>query len=117
MSDGGGFDKNVIIFIVDNKSSVHANKRRKYILILSQGPTDGLDDTTLTAEAEYSINFSEQQNKFCLNLHYNGSNRFYLFANGVKIYQLKSSDSELNTCSLHSGNISKDFTIDDMKEL
>ena len=27
----------------------------------NKGPTDGLDDTTLTAEPEYSINFGEHQ--------------------------------------------------------
>ena len=30
-------------------------KKRKNILILGKGPTQGLDDTTLTVEAEYSI--------------------------------------------------------------
>ena len=37
------FGKIVIIFGVD-KSSVHANKRQKYILVLNKGPTDRLDD-------------------------------------------------------------------------
>ena len=32
---------------------------KKNILILGKGPTDGLVDTTLTAEAKYSINFRE----------------------------------------------------------
>ena len=35
----------------------------KKTLILHKSPTDKLDDTTITAEAEYSINFSEQQQK------------------------------------------------------
>ena len=55
------------------------------ILILGKCPTDGLDKTAITAETEYSINFSEQGNKFCLNLRYSRSNS-YLFVNGVKIY-------------------------------
>ena len=38
---------------------------RKSYLILGKVPADGLDDTEITAEAEYSINFSEQQEKFC----------------------------------------------------
>ena len=29
--------------------SVHVDSEKKYILILGQGPTQGLDDTTLTA--------------------------------------------------------------------
>ena len=31
---------------------------RKNILVLVEGPTQGLDDTRITAEAKYSINFS-----------------------------------------------------------
>ena len=31
------------------------------LLILNKGPTNGLDDTKLTAESKYSINFTEQQ--------------------------------------------------------
>ena len=45
--------------------------RQKNILVLGQGMTQGLDDTTLTAEKTYSINFTENNNKFCLSLHYN----------------------------------------------
>ena len=40
-------------------SSVHVDNRKKDILILGKGPTQELDDTTLNAEAEYSINFRE----------------------------------------------------------
>ena len=49
--------KNAIIFRVDMSSSVHIDNRNKDILILGEGPTQGLDDTILAAEAEYSINF------------------------------------------------------------
>ena len=38
-------------------SSVHIDNRNKDILIFGEGPTQGLDDTILAAEAEYSINF------------------------------------------------------------
>ena len=72
--------KNVIIFGVDNKE--------KYILILGKDLIQGLDDTTLTAEAQYSINFSRSNRKFCLSFHYNGRNNF-LFANTTKICQFQ----------------------------
>ena len=49
-------------------SSVCANNRNKDILILDKGPTQGLDNTTLTAEAEYSVNFSRSQKNFCLSI-------------------------------------------------
>ena len=90
-----GFDKKVIMFGADMSSSAHNDNKKKDILILGKGPTDGLDDTTLTAEKEYSINFTEQQKKFCLSLHYNGVNS-YIFVNGVEIYKFKAKDSEIN---------------------
>ena len=68
--------KSAIIFGVDMSSSVHAINKYKDILILVKGKTQGLDNTTLTAEAECSINFSRPQIKFCLNLHYNGATPF-----------------------------------------
>ena len=67
---------------------------KKDILILGIGPTQGLDDSTLTAEAQYSINFSKSNRKFCLSLHYNGSSSF-LFINAKKIYQSKEKYSKI----------------------
>ena len=40
-------------------SAVHANNKNKDTLILGKGQTQGLDNATLTAEAEYSIKFSK----------------------------------------------------------
>ena len=55
----------------------------------------GLDDTTLTAEKEYTVKLTEQHKKLCLSLHYNEVNS-YLFVNGVEIYKFKEKDSEIN---------------------
>ena len=79
--------KNVIIFGADMSSSVHIDNKNKDILILGEELTQGLDDTTLTTEAKYPINFT-QPRKFLLNLHYNESHSF-LFVNSTKIYQFK----------------------------
>ena len=38
---------------------------RKKVLDLGKSPTERLDDTTLIAEAEYSINFSKSQRNVC----------------------------------------------------
>ena len=62
MSNNSGFSKDAIIFEADMSSSVHADNKKKDILILEKGPTDG---TRLTAEKEYSINFTGH-NKKCL---------------------------------------------------
>ena len=51
------WSKHAIIFGVCMSSSVHANNKNKDILILGKGQRQGLDNTTLTAEAEYSIKF------------------------------------------------------------
>ena len=55
-----------------------------------------LDDTTLTAEAQYLINFLRSNRKFCLSLHYKWSNSL-LFVNATKIYQFKANDSEIKS--------------------
>ena len=52
-------------------SSVHVDNKEKDILILGEGPTQQLDDTTLTAEAKYPINFTQSGKRFVLSLHYN----------------------------------------------
>ena len=57
LSDGS-YGKN-IIFLADMSSSVHVDKNGKDVSILGEGPTQGLDDTTLTAEAKYPINFTQ----------------------------------------------------------
>ena len=54
-----------------------------HILIFGKGPRNGLDDTKLTGEKEYSINWPKQQKKFCLSLHYNWINS-YIFVNVLK---------------------------------
>ena len=45
-------------------SSVHIDNKNKDILILGKGPTQVLDDTTLTAEVKYPINFTQSKKKY-----------------------------------------------------
>ena len=63
----------------------------------------------------YSINFTVTKRKFCLSLHYNGANS-YLFVNGTEIYKFKAKDSEIAASPLCFGNISKDWSTDNMKK-
>ena len=100
--------KSVLIFGVDMSSSVHIENKGKNILILGKGATKALSRIfTFTVEAEYSISFTR---KFCLNLHYNGSNSF-LFVNATKMYQFKAKDSDIKKYPLCLGNISKDLQL------
>ena len=96
-------------------SSVHVDNRKRDILILGKGPTQGLDGTTLTAEKLYSISFTENNKKFCLSLDYNGANS-YLFVNSTQIYKFKAKRSETVATPLGLGNISKDFSVDNIKK-
>ena len=73
-------------------------------------------NTTLTVEKEYSANFTEQQKKFCLSLHYNRVNS-YLFFDGVKIFKSKAKISEVNAASLCLGNVSKDSSTHNIRKV
>ena len=89
--------------------------RKKDILILGRGPTQGLDGTILTAEKMYSINFTATIARFCLSLHYNGPNN-YLIVNVTEIIKYKARDFEIVLNPLSSGNISEDCSKDDMRK-
>ena len=68
-SIGNEIGKNVIIFGVDVSASTKIYNRKKDIL--------GLEHT-LSAEKLYSFNFTKKNTKFCLSLHYNGTNSYFL---------------------------------------
>ena len=52
--------KMLLCFWTDMSSSVHIDNKNKDILILGEGPTQGLYDTTLTAEAKYLLILDNQ---------------------------------------------------------
>ena len=85
--------------------SAHIDNKKKEILVLGIGPTQGLEHT-LNAEKVYSINFTVTKNKFCLSLHYNGANSS-LFVNDTEIYKFKAKDSEIAASPLYLGNMSR----------
>ena len=89
--------------------------KQKIILVLGKDFVQGLDNTTIYAKKLYSINFTENNKNFCLSLHYNGANS-YLFVNGTEIHKFKARDSEIVASPLYLGNISKDFSVDNMKK-
>ena len=95
-------------------SSAHIDNKKKDLLVLGKGPTQWLEHT-LTAEKMYSINFTATRQKICLSLHYNRANS-YLFVNGTEIYKFKAKDFEIVPNPLCLGNISKDWSVDNMKK-
>ena len=62
-SIGNEVRRNAIIFRVDMSSFLHIDDKKKDILILGKGPTQGLEHT-LTAEKLYSINFTKKIQNF-----------------------------------------------------
>ena len=63
----------------------------------------------------YWTNFAVTKKKFCLSLHYNEANS-YSFVNDTEIYKFKAKDSEIIATPLCLGNISKDWSTDNMKK-
>ena len=47
-------------------------------------------------------------------MHYNGANS-YLFVNGTEIYKYKAKEFEISVGPICLGNISKDWSVDNMK--
>ena len=95
-------------------SSSDIDNKKKVILVLGKGPAQGLEHI-LTAEKMYFINFTVTNKKLCLSLHYNGVHS-YLFVNGTEIYKFKAKDSEIVATPLCLGNISKGWSVDNMKK-
>ena len=110
----GRFGQNVLTFGANLSSSIHIDNKKKDKLVLGRGPTQGLE-STLTTEKIYSINFTVTKKKFCISLHYNGTNS-YLFVNGTEIVKFKAKDSNIVGSPLCLGNISKNWSTDNMKK-
>ena len=104
----GSTGKNVVIFGADLSSSMHIDNKNKDFSALSEGPTQGLDDTILTVEAnKYPINFTQSGKKIVLSLHYNGSNSFLLMLQKYISSKQKTPKQKIVQCL---GNVSKGFT-------
>ena len=88
---------------------------KENILVRGKDFVQGINGTAIYAEKLYKINFTEKNKNFCLSLHYNEANS-YLFDNGTEIHIFKGTDSVIVASALCLGNISKDFSVDNMKK-
>ena len=113
-SSSCGTGRNVITFGVDMSSSTMIDNRKKDILILGKGSILGLEHK-LSAKNFHSINVTGNK-KNLFELHYNGANS-YLFINNREIYKFKAKDSENFATPSCLGNISKDWTVNNMKKI
>ena len=115
-SVSNGFGRNCTIFGVDMSFFVHVHNKKKDISALGGGPIQGLNFTILIVEKKYSNNFTENNEKCCLSLHYNGPNN-YLFVNGTETVKSKAKDCEIVATPLCLGKISKYFSVHNRKRL
>ena len=76
------------IFGVDNSLLFHADNCKNNFLVLGEGDTFGINENVGAPGKKFNINFSKENTKLCMNLHYNGDNS-YLFVNRKKSINLK----------------------------
>ena len=121
--EGGSFSKgnisngkNVLIFGVDESSSVHANNKANNIFVMGDLFVQGINDTTLYAEKIYSQNFTQPNKKFVLSLHYDHNDDSYLFVNGKQELKFKAKTGQLLLEKLCIGNYSDDWTISESEK-
>ena len=79
-------------------SSIHANNKTRSILVLGKDFIQGVDGTTFYAIKMYLINFTVDNKKICLSLHYNGDSS-YIFVDSKKLLILK--PKILKLCHIH----------------
>ena len=112
--------KNVIIFGCDMSFSSHSTNRANNIYVLGKDFFQGIasksrSGTTIYAEKLYNIDLTKQNKKFVLSLHYNSDNS-YLFVNGVEQLKFKSKVSYLDINLFTLGNISSDWSLQNMEK-
>ena len=88
---------------MDIRSCTHIDNKKKDI----HKSNTGIRTYTNCRKKMYSINFTVTKKKFCLSLHYNGTNS-YLLVNGTEISKFKAKDFKIVPAPLCLGNISKD---------
>ena len=89
------FAQNVVIFGADNSSSTHAENRINNFLLLGERSIYDVNERFGAPEKKFSINFNKAKTKFCLILHYNGVNSYFL-VNGKEIYKFKADNGAIN---------------------
>ena len=94
--------------------STKIDNKKKDILVFGIGSKQGLK-YTLSAEKIYSINVTGNNEKLCLNLHYNERNS-YLFVNSKENHKFKAKDYEIVATRLCLGKVSKNWSVDNTKK-
>ena len=114
-SFGNDFDRNVVIFVVDNSSSSHTKNRKNNFLVFGEGPADVINDSTDAAKKKVRINLSKANKNFCISLH-NNDDESYLNVNKTEIYKYKLNDIT-SWCDFSLESVSKDFAKEEQSEV
>lgn len=102
-------------YFVENSSSVDTDKGKKNTLVLGEDPADGLNDSTITAEAKYFINISKTTKKILFESTQQCIQQLFACQCCVNLSIWRK--IFLNKADLLSlGNTSKDFTADNIKK-
>ena len=101
--------RNVLIFGVYMRFSVHATNKANNIYCMGTCLTQGIHDTTIYAEKNFYRNFTDFGKTFMLSLHYNGDDS-YLFVNGRQELKFKTKTDQLVKEKLCIGNLSDQWT-------
>ena len=70
-------DKPLVLWTLNRQIKISLRIKKIDILILDIDLTEGIDNTTLTAETKCWINFSWPNKKYCLSLHYRSNSFFF----------------------------------------
>ena len=109
--------RNVIIFGVDNSSSSHSDNHKHNFLILPECLTLVINGSFGSLEKTFSINFTKENTKFCLSLHYNADNS-YLYVNGKEIFKFKAANKNVNfPTQFCLGSICNGFSATESREV
>ena len=99
----------------DNRSSSHTDNRKNNILVLRQGPAQGINDNTGLLEKKFSINFRRANTKVYLSLYYKGDESYFC-VNKTEICKFKAKDNK-SRYSFCLASISKNFIKDEQRKI
>ena len=77
MSFCSDYARNGINFSIDNSSSSHGDNLQNNFLFLGQRDTFGINGSFGAPEKKFSINFSIENTRFCLSIHYKADNSYF----------------------------------------
>ena len=111
----GSTARNIFIFGTDNSNSKFDDNRKLNFTCLGRGYTEFFKGKNVFAESVFKKNFTKNNIKFVLSLHYN-SDKSYLIVNGEEIYNFKALKN-LKAGTLALGILHKNYPDEEVKDV